>query len=48
MFPTSEELAPFTTMDQGVDIRYDNGPIESLPICFSHKHACAYMTSTDP
>jgi hypothetical protein len=47
MFLASEELAAFTVMDQGVSIRDDSGPVESLPICFANKRVCACMTITN-
>jgi hypothetical protein len=36
MFLASKKLAPFTTMDQGVSVRYGGGPIEPLYVCFAH------------
>jgi hypothetical protein len=48
MFLVSKELAPFIATDHEVGVKYDSGPVEPLPICFSHKHACAYVTTTNP
>jgi hypothetical protein len=48
MFLASKELAPFIATDQEVSVRDDSGPVEPLPIHFAHKHACAYVTTTNP
>jgi hypothetical protein len=48
MFLASKELAAFMTVDQGVSIRYDSGPVEPLPICFAHKREYACMTAANP
>jgi hypothetical protein len=48
MFLAIEELTPLTAMNQGVSVRYSSGLVEPLPICFSHKQACAGLTVTNP
>jgi hypothetical protein len=48
MFLVDEELPPLTTTNQGVGVRYDSGLVESLPVCFAHKRACACVVAANP